>query len=161
MIGRIIQPSEIVDIKVIIEEVLGMMAQRLEKAHIDVKVDKEFPMVIGDSIRMREVIENLLDNAIRYIGDEPNQIAIGCRQQDGEQVFYVKDNGIGIDPQHFESVFELFKRHVKTIAGDGVGLAITKRIIEAHGGRIWVESEGEGKGACFCFTMGHILKNQD
>jgi len=160
-IGRIIQPSEVIDIKSIIEEVLEMLAARLEQAHIEVTLNGDFPKVVGDSIRLREVFENLLDNAIRYIGEEPNQIAVGCRLDEFETVFYVQDNGIGIEPQHFESVFELFRRHARSIDGEGVGLAVTKRIIEAHGGRIWVESEGEGKGACFCFTLGHLLRNPD
>ena len=72
-------------------------------------------------------------------------------------VFYVKDNGIGIDPQHFDRIFELFWRHDKKTDGDGVGLAIARRIIEAHGGRLWVESEGKETGACFCFTLGKVL----
>jgi PAS domain S-box-containing protein len=160
-IGRIIQPSEVIDIKALIEEVLEMMATRFEQSHIEVTLDGDFPNVIGDSIRLREVFENLLDNAIRYIGEEPNRIVIGCRHHETGTVLYVRDNGIGIDPQHFESVFELFRRHASTVDGEGIGLAVTKRIIEAHGGRIWVESEGPGTGACFCFTLGHILQNRD
>ena len=156
-IGRLIEPSEEVDLQTIIEETLKMMAKRLANAHITVEVDKDFPKVVGDSMRLHEVIENLVDNAIRYIGEPPNKVAIGCRRQDADTVFYVKDNGIGIDPQHFESIFELFRRQVKTVAGEGVGLAISKSIIEAHGGRIWVESAGEGAGSCFCFTLGKIL----
>jgi len=156
-IGRLIEPSEEVDLQFLIEETLGLMARRLEDAHIKVKVDKGFPKVVGDSVRLHEVIENLLDNAIRYIGEEPNLIDIGLRRQETETVFYVKDNGIGVDPQHFDSIFELFKRQAKTVAGEGVGLAITKSIVEAHGGRIWVESAGEGTGSCFCFTLGKVL----
>ncbi len=156
-IGRLIEPSEEVDLQFLIEETLGLMARRLEDAHIKVKVDKGFPKVVGDSTRLHEVVENLLDNAIRYIGEEPNLIAIGLRRQGTETVFYIEDNGIGIDPQHFDSIFELFKRQAKTVAGEGVGLAITKSIIEAHGGRIWVESAGEGAGSCFCFTLGKVL----
>jgi PAS domain S-box-containing protein len=160
-IGRIIEPSEEIDLKDLIEETLRMMAERFKDANIRVDMEAEFPKVVGDSMRLREVLENLLDNATRYIGNEPNQISIGCRQQGPETVFYVKDNGIGIDPRYFDSIFELFRRHVKMIEGNGVGLAITKGIIEAHGGRIWVESEGEGKGSCFCFTLGHIIQNPE
>jgi PAS domain S-box-containing protein len=156
-IGRIIEPSEEIDLKKIIEETLDMMSKRLEEAQISVHVDNIFPKVVGDSLRLREVIENLLENAIRYIGKPPNRISIGCRREGDDSIFYVKDNGIGIDPQHLESIFELFRRHVRTIDGEGVGLAITKRIIEAHGGRIWAESEGEGSGSCFCFTLGHVI----
>ena len=157
-IGRIIEPSEQIDLNKIIEETLDMMAKRLQEAQISVQFDSDLPKVVGDSIRLREVIENLLENAIRYIGNKPNQISIGYRKQGPDKIFYVKDNGIGIDPQHLNSIFELFRRHVKSIDGEGVGLAITKRIIEAHGGRIWAESEGEGAGSCFCFTLGHVIE---
>ena len=158
-IGRIIEPSEEVDLKDIIDETLELLAGPLEDARIAVTVDAELPKVVGDPIRLREVFENLLDNAIRYIGKEPNQIAVGCRRQGPETVFYIKDNGIGIDPRHFESIFQLFRRQTKAGGGDGVGLAITRRIIEAHGGRIWVESPGEGCGSCFCFTLGHVMES--
>jgi PAS domain S-box-containing protein len=156
-IGRIIEPSEEINLKRLIDETVGMMANQLDEARIVIKVDEVFPEVVGDSMRLREVIENLLSNAIRYIGDEPNLISIGCRRQGDETIFYVKDNGIGIDPEHFDTIFELFRRLDPKGNGEGVGLAITRRIIEAHGGRIWVESAGEGAGACFCFTLGHIL----
>jgi len=156
-IGMVIEPTEEVDLKNIIEDTVAMLAKQLEEASIVIEVAERFPRVVGDSMRLREVIENLLGNAISYIGEEPNQITIGCRRQETDTVFYVKDNGIGIDPQHFDSVFELFWRHDKKTVGDGVGLAITRRIIEAHGGRLWVESEGEGTGSCFCFTLGKVL----
>jgi len=156
-IGRVIEPTEEVNLKNIIDESVTMMANQLAEASIEIDVAEEFPRVVGDSMRLREVIENLLGNAIRYIGEEPNQITIGCLRQETDTVFFVKDNGIGIDPQHFDSVFELFRRHDTATEGEGVGLAIVRRIIEAHGGRLWVESEGEGTGACFCFTLGKVL----
>ena len=156
-IGRVIEPTEEVDLKHIIEDTIVMMAKQLEGANITIEVAEKFPRVVGDTMRLREVIENLLGNAISYIGEQPNQITIGCFRREKDTVFFVKDNGIGIDPQHFDSVFELFWRHDKKTDGDGVGLAITRRIIEAHGGRLWVESEGVGTGSCFCFTLGKIL----
>lgn len=156
-IGRLIAPTEQVDLKDIIDDTLLMMARRLEEAHIAVEVTNQFPRVLGDSTRLQEVFENLVDNAVQYIGEEPNQISIGWRRDGEETVFFVRDNGIGIDPAHFESIFDLFTRQVKTVAGEGVGLAISKSIIEAHGGRIWVESGGKGTGSCFCFTLGKIL----
>jgi signal transduction histidine kinase len=159
-IGRLIEPSEEVDLQSIIEETLQMVARKLDDAHIEVEVAKSFPKVVGDSIRLQEVIENLVENAIRYIGEEPNKIIISYHMQGPETVFYVKDNGIGIDPRDFSRIFELFKRKVKTVDGEGVGLAITKSIIEAHGGRLWVESKGEGTGSCFFFTLGQVIEGQ-
>ena len=82
------------------------------------------------------------------------RIEIGTRQEDKECVYFVSDNGKGIDPCHFERVFGLFNKLDTESAGTGVGLALVKRIIEVHGGRVWVESEGEGKGSRFCFTVG-------
>ena len=104
-------------------------------------------------MRLREVLENLIDNAAKYMGDQKSpSIEIGVRDED-EPVFYVKDNGIGIEPQYLQKVFGLFEKLDPTSEGTGIGLALIKRIIEVHGGRIWVESDGLGKGSTFCFTL--------
>ncbi|MEJ2521098.1 MAG: PAS domain-containing sensor histidine kinase, partial [Desulfuromonadales bacterium] len=124
-IGKIIEPSEKIDLGALISDVLEMFENRLQAEDISVRVDSDFPWVIGDRIRLMEVFENLLENAIKY---------------------------------HSEDIFQIFWRLDKSSPGDGTGLAITKRIIEAHGGRIWVESEGPGQGARFCFTLGHVLE---
>lgn len=155
-IGKIINPEDEIDFEEIIDDTLNLLANRLEDSSIDVKIEGPFPKIIGDRTRLIEVLENLVDNAIKYIGTAPNQITIGCRREDDKPVFYVMDNGIGIDTEHFEHIFELFWRLDSNAGGDGTGLAITRRIIEAHGGKIWVESGGQGKGACFCFTFGHV-----
>ncbi len=82
------------------------------------------------------------------------RVEIGWRRRGGEPVCYVLDNGAGIDPRYQKTVFDLFSRLETRVAGTGVGLALVKRIVESHGGRIWVESEGQGQGSCFCFTVG-------
>ncbi len=153
-VGKIIEPTEAMDFRDIIQETVSMMAQRLEDAEIPVKLASHFPTVLGDRERLLEVVEILLDNAIKYIGQKPNQISIACRDEGEETVVFVKDNGIGISPEHLDRIFELFTHLDKNTAGTGAGLAIAKRIIKAHGGRLWAESEGEGKGSCFCFTFG-------
>jgi signal transduction histidine kinase len=101
-----------------------------------------------------EVVQNLLDNAAKFMGDQQApRIQIGARKDERGTILFVRDNGIGIDPQHHERVFRLFDRLDAKAEGTGVGLALVKRIIELHGGRIWVESDGRGTGAAFCFTL--------
>jgi len=119
-----------------------------------VQTQPNLPAVFGDKPRLVEVLQNLLDNAAKYMGDQPHpHIEIG--QQGGTQgqtVFFVKDNGIGIAPQYHERIFGLFDKLDPKSEGTGVGLALVKRIIEVHGGRIWVESE-VGLGSTFYFTL--------
>jgi signal transduction histidine kinase len=104
---------------------------------------------------MVEVLQNLVDNAVRFLGDQAApRIEIGMRSGGTRPVFYVADNGIGIAPIHHTRVFGLFERLEPKSSGTGIGLALVKRIIEAHDGVVWVESEGLGKGARFCFTIG-------
>jgi light-regulated signal transduction histidine kinase (bacteriophytochrome) len=104
--------------------------------------------------QLRQVFQNLIGNALKFRGDEPPRIHIGAERQAGEWVLAVGDNGIGIDPQYFERIFQVFQRlHTqREYAGSGIGLAICKKIVERRGGRIWVSSE-PGKGATFFFTI--------
>lgn len=90
----------------------------------------------------------------KYMGDQPGpHIEIGVETRGSERVFFVRDNGMGIDPRYSEKIFELFDKLDPGSDGSGLGLALVKRIIEVHGGRIWVESEGAGTGSTFCFTL--------
>jgi signal transduction histidine kinase len=111
-------------------------------------------VVYGDRPRLREVLENLVDNAVKFMGDQPHPyLEIGARREDVEVVVYVRDNGVGIEPNYQEKVFGLFEKLDAESEGSGVGLAIVRRIVEVHGGRIWVESEGSGQGSTFCFAL--------
>jgi light-regulated signal transduction histidine kinase (bacteriophytochrome) len=112
------------------------------------------PEVIADSSQLGQVFQNLIANGIKFHGEEAPKIHISAEIKEKEWVFSVQDNGIGIDPQYSEKIFEVFKRlHTKEeYPGTGIGLAICKKIIERHGGRIWVESE-LGKGSTFYFTL--------
>jgi signal transduction histidine kinase len=99
------------------------------------------------------LLQNLVANAIKYRSERPPRIHISVQETDGELQFAVADNGIGIEPEYHERIFELFKRlHGKAIPGTGVGLAICKRVVESYGGRIWVESR-VGDGAIFFFSL--------
>jgi PAS domain S-box-containing protein len=112
------------------------------------------PMVNGDATQLTQLFQNLVGNALKFRGDRPPEIHIGAVRNNGDWRFSVADNGIGMEPQYFERVFLVFQRlHTrKEYQGTGIGLAICKKVVERHGGRIWAESE-PGQGATFCFTI--------
>jgi len=152
-IGRMMNPPEDVPFEEIVREALGKVQGRLDSNKVKVEIGNKLPVVHGDRVRLVEVVQNLLDNAAKFTGDQPGpKIEVGFRQDENENIFFVKDNGIGIDPQFHEKVFGLFEKLNPSSEGTGIGLALVKRIVEVHGGRIWVESES-GKGTTFCFTL--------
>jgi PAS domain S-box-containing protein len=112
------------------------------------------PEISGDQSQFVQLFQNLIENAVKFHGSEPSRVHVAATTRDSEVVFTVKDNGIGIDPRHFERIFTIFQRlHAPgKYAGTGIGLAICKKIVERHAGRIWVESE-EGKGSTFYFSV--------
>jgi signal transduction histidine kinase len=153
-VGRIINPPEEVDLTQVIMEAIETLDAQLRAKQVVVNTPLHIPIVYGDRVRLREVFENLIDNAAKYTGDQPNpMIEIGTRDQGSETVIFVKDNGMGIERQYQKKVFGLFDKLNPASEGTGIGLALIKRIIETHGGKIWVESEGLGKGSTFCFTI--------
>ena len=124
------------------------------EGNMKVNVEENLPVVRGDPPRLVEVMQTLVDNAAKFMGDQPEpQIDIGVQTGKNEYIFFVRDNGIGISPAYHEKVFGLFDKLEAQSEGTGVGLALAKRIVEVHGGRIWVESEGKGQGSTFCFTL--------
>lgn len=153
-IGRITNMPEIVPFRDLVEEALELTQGRLQARQIQVQVETLMPSVNVDRIRIVEVIQNLIDNASKFMGKQSAPvIQIGCQLIDGAQTFFVKDNGIGIEPIYAERIFGLFNKLDANTEGTGVGLALVKRIVEFHGGKIWVESEGHEKGATFFFTL--------
>lgn len=115
------------------------------------------PTLWADRTQLVQLFQNLLSNAIKYRSDKPPEIEVGAEVQEEQYLFYVKDNGIGIESQYFERIFALFQRlHTRQqYPGTGMGLAICQKIVEFHGGRIWVESNS-GQGSTFYFTIATI-----
>jgi signal transduction histidine kinase len=153
-IGRLMNTPIEVPFNQLVEEALALTRGRLMAGNVKVSVEKNMPIVHGDAPRLVEVIQNLVDNAAKFMGDQPQPlIEIGAHPEKGINRFFVKDNGIGIDPNFHEKIFGLFDKLDPKSEGTGVGLSLVKRIIEVHGGKIWVESEGKGKGSQFYFTL--------
>lgn len=152
-IGRIQHPPEKIDLNALVQDALNTVEMRISAANVKVTISPGLPEVQANALRLREVFENLFDNAVKYMGDQPNpEITVGVR--DGkEPIFFVADNGMGIDPKYQEIIFDLFNKLNPASEGTGVGLAIVRRVIETTGGKIWVESDGAGKGSKFCFTI--------
>jgi signal transduction histidine kinase len=153
-VGRLMNPPEVIEFEALVHEAIDMASGVLSERGVQVDVAPDLPTISGDRQRLLEVVQNLVDNAAKFMGDQPNpKIEIGQQGEENDMlVFFVRDNGIGIAPEHHEKVFGLFNKLNQQIEGTGVGLALVKRIIEFHGGRIWVESE-IGKGATFYFTL--------
>ncbi|HKY56010.1 MAG TPA: ATP-binding protein, partial [Anaerolineales bacterium] len=152
-IGRLMNPPTNVPFGTIINEALELTRGRLMAGNTQVEVQGDPPVVYGDRVRLVEVMQNLIENAAKFSSDQEEPlIEIGMRRENHEGVFYVKDNGIGIAPKYHQRIFGLFDKLDPMGEGTGVGLALVKRIIELHGGRIGVESE-KGKGATFYFTL--------
>jgi light-regulated signal transduction histidine kinase (bacteriophytochrome) len=100
-------------------------------------------------------LQNLVENAVQYRGQQTDLlIQIGLREEGIRPVFFVRDNGAGIASEYHQQIFGLFNRLNVKVPGNGIGLSLVKRIIEEHGGRVWVESEGESTGSTFCFSLG-------
>ena len=154
-IGKVVHPKEEVDFSEVVEESLKVLGTRIEERGIELVVADEFPVVRCDRQRMVQVMDNFLLNAIKFMGENPSpRIEIGYREEDEFHRFWVKDNGIGIERRYHGKIFELFQSsgEVEDAEGTGVGLTIVKKIIEHHGGRIWVESVKD-QGSTFSFTL--------
>ncbi len=153
-VGRLVELEENVPLEQVVAEALELVHGQLAKRQVALHLDRPLPMVYGDRQRLVEVFQNLVDNAVKYIGPQPQpKIHISATLHDQQVVCRVCDNGMGIEPRYREKVFGLFEKLDPQTTGSGVGLALVKRIVQMHGGRIWIESNGAGSGSAFLFVI--------
>lgn len=153
-VGRIVNPSREVPLQELLAQVLELLAGPIQQRQVKIEVQPGLPVLMVDPQRMMQVFQNLIENAIKFMGTQPApRIEIGRRESPEGPVLFVRDNGLGIEPSYQETVFGLFNKLDAKTAGTGIGLALVRRIIEVHGGRIWVESAGHGLGSTFCFRL--------
>jgi PAS domain S-box-containing protein len=155
-IGRMANPSEEVAFEQIAREAVDLVLGRIMARGVQVEIASDLPVVNADRTRLVEAVQNLVDNAVKFMGDQPEpRIIIGAlgTQRAGMPIFFVEDNGLGIAPEYHERIFGLFNKLDAKTEGTGVGLALVKRIIDLHSGQIWVESDGVGRGSTFFFTL--------
>ncbi|MBU1083678.1 MAG: ATP-binding protein [Candidatus Omnitrophota bacterium] len=163
-ISRIKNPYENVDINELIKESIERIKFDIQKNEVNLKVQGGLPTMYCDRIKMNEVFLNLINNAIKFSSKNKTskpRVEIGFRDEGQNYIFFVKDNGIGIDPKDHDKVFGMFKRiqTAEEFEGTGAGLSIVKKIIEDHHGKIWIDSE-MGKGAAFLFSVPKDLKGR-
>ena len=153
-IGRVVTPPVCVTLKNMADETLAAVAGQLAERGVRTQVTEGNVPLCGDRLRLAEIWQNLVENACKYMGEQKEpRIEIGVETRGGEQVFFVRDNGLGIDPRFQQKIFGLFEKLDPKTEGTGIGLAVVQRIVGLYGGRIWGESAGPGQGACFYFTL--------
>jgi signal transduction histidine kinase len=151
------QKMEMVEFPALVRDLGDIFENDLKSRQITLCIDNALPVVHCEKARFRQVFQNLIDNAIKYMGEGPvREIHVGCAVRPGETEFYVRDTGMGIDPEDIDKVFFVFRRGknsaASNIAGKGVGLSSVRAIIEMYSGKIWVESR-PGGGSTFKFTV--------
>ena len=153
-IGRKMNPPVRVTFQELAQEAVKLVAGHISTSGTEVQVADAAVVLEGDRPRLVEIWQNLVENACKFMGDQPKpRVEIGVEQRGTETVFFVRDNGAGIEPRYREKVFSLFEKLNPKMEGTGMGLALVKRIVELYKGRIWVESDGPGRGANFLFTL--------
>ena len=148
---------EQVSLQEVVQEALALVAGQIAERGVQVEVTQEQVWLTGDRLRLVEIFQNLLDNAVKFLGDQPKpRIEIGWEQGGDVLRIFVRDNGKGIDPRHQDKVFGLFQKLDPSAPGSGMGLALVRRIVEMHGGKISVQSGGLGQGTTFRFTLAKL-----
>lgn len=153
-IGRLVNPPENSPFGDLAREAVDLVSGPIMEAGVKVEIADSLPAIWGDRQRLLEVVQNLLENAVKFMGEQPDpHIEIGALSGAGHVTYYVADNGQGIDLKYQEKIFGLFDKLDSGTSGTGVGLALVKRIVEIHRGWVWVESDGSGQGTVFYFML--------
>ncbi|MFQ5330327.1 MAG: ATP-binding protein [Thermodesulfobacteriota bacterium] len=143
-IGRMAVLSEVFSPGDVVADAIKRLALQIEQGRVAVDITSALPTITADRQRMVELFGNLLENAVKFMGEQKNpRIEVSMREKDGETVICVSDNGMGIDDRYHGTIFNLYEQLDPESDGSGIGLAVVKRIVELHRGRVWVESEGE------------------
>lgn len=153
-VGRIVNPAEDAPFADMVKDALELVQGQVSTQGVEVVIGNQLPTIRVDRRRLVEVLQNLLENATKFVvpGRAP-RVEIGFRAEP-DRAFFVRDNGQGIDPLYRQRIFNIFEKLDPKVEGSGIGLSLVLRIIEAHGGRIWAESPGPLEGATFLFTLG-------
>ncbi len=153
-VGRVKNPNEEVLLQQVVREALDLVAGRIAQRGATVKVTEEPVLLCGDRRRLVELFQNLLDNAAKFTQNQGfPEVEVGVESTGEGLRIFVRDNGVGFRPEQKEKLFGLFQRFDPSSEGSGIGLALARRIVLLHGGKIWAESDGPGKGATFKFTL--------
>lgn len=164
-IGRMTEQETEFPFADLVEEALDVLRPQIEARGIEIHVQENLPLIRGERKRLGQAMDNLMNNAVKYIGkDNPSpRIEVGIEERDAQRIFFVRDNGIGIEKRYFDKIFQIFERLPaarQAGEGTGMGLSIVKRIIEHHGGNIWLTSE-PGKGTTFFFTLNQRRRSEN
>lgn len=159
--GKLSGPKQRVNMNRLVAEVIEILQGQVLSSNASISVAENLPDVSGDPVRLFELVQNLLENALKFqaAGTSPS-IHIGCDRVGAENHFFIEDNGVGIGADDRERIFGLFEQLGRAESGTGIGLSLARRIAEVHGGRIWVESARHSSGSRFVFVLAHATDSQ-
>lgn len=161
-IGRLDKAPTRIELGELVEAALATVAGPIAERGVEIRSELPELCLYGDRLRLERLWQNLIDNAVKYLEEQAApRVELGVEDVAGERIFFIRDNGLGIDPRHQRKVFGLFEKVNPKSPGSGLGLALAKRIVELYRGRIWVESAGPDRGACFRFTLPDALKGPE
>ncbi|HEX6622020.1 MAG TPA: ATP-binding protein [Solirubrobacteraceae bacterium] len=154
-VGRVERPRELVDLEELVAQATSVLSLAIEETSATVDVRGDLPVVYGERSLLGLVFQNLISNAIKFHGDESPVVRVSARRDGDHWELAVADNGIGIDPEYADRIFVIFQRlHARDVyAGTGIGLTMCRKVIEYHGGEIWLEASQNGAGSTFRFTL--------